>query len=127
MVCSRVLSVGCFVIWLFGAGVASGAPAIRSELPAAERQKIEALIAIVEKLDGAVFVRNGRDYAPASAAKFLRGKWRKHAAQVLSADDFIEIVATRSSTTGRVYLVRFAGGREIPTSNFLRAHLATLR
>jgi hypothetical protein len=122
MVSARALSV-VIVISLIGAAVASGASTIRSELPAAERQKIEALIANVEKLEGAVFVRNGKDYSPASAAKFLRGKWRKHSAQVLSAEDFIEIVATRSSTTGRVYLVRFADGREIPTSNFLRAHL----
>jgi hypothetical protein len=119
--------VVCIVISLFGAGVASAASTARSELPAAERQKIEALIANVEKLEGAVFVRNGKDYPPASAAKFLRGKWRKHASQVLSAEDFIEIVATKSSTTGRVYLVRFADGREIPTASFLRAHLATLR
>ena len=98
-----------------------------TSLPQAERQKIEALIVGVEKLDGAVFVRNGKEYQPATAAKFLRGKWQKHATRIKSAEDFIVKVASASSTTGRVYLVRFDDGREVPTATFLRARLAALR
>jgi Tfp pilus assembly protein PilX len=99
----------------------------RHAVPAAEKQKIEALIAAVEKLDGAVFVRNGKAYPPATAAKFLRGKWSKHAAEISTAEEFIAVAATRSSTTGRLYLVRFAGGREVPAAEFLRSRLEALR
>jgi Family of unknown function (DUF5329) len=99
----------------------------RAGLPAAEKQKIEALIASVQKLDGAVFVRNGKSYKPATAAKFLRGKWDDRAEDVGSAEQFIDKIATRSSTTGKPYLVRFIDGREIPTATFLRAQLGKLR
>jgi hypothetical protein len=48
-------------------------------------------------------------------------------AEVRSADDFIEQVASSSTTTGRPYLVRFSDGREIPCSVFLRTELSRLR
>lgn len=85
----------------------------------AEAKKIESLISAVAKLEGAKFVRNGKAYDPATAAKFLRGKWERQAKEIVTAGDFIEKIATRSSITGRVYLVRFADGRELPVAEFL--------
>lgn len=96
-------------------------------IPAHERAKIESLIAAVEKLPDAVFVRNGKAYNPATAAKFLRGKWNDRAKDVLTAEDFIDKVATRSSTTGRAYVVRYKDGREVATAVFFRAEMAKLR
>ena len=101
--------------------------AIADTLPSAERQKIESLLATVEKLPDAVFVRNGRSYPPRTAAKFLRGKWDDRAAEVHSAEEFIAKVATRSSTTGKPYLVRYDDGREVETAVFLSEVLAKLR
>lgn len=95
-------------------------------LPSAERTKIEALIAVVEKLPDAVFVRNGKSYDAATAAKFLRGKWRDRAREIRTAEEFIERVATKSSTTGKPYLVRYRDGREIPTAVLLRDELRRL-
>jgi hypothetical protein len=103
------------------------AAAVADTLPASERAKIETLIASVEKLPGATFVRNGKAYKPATAAKFLRGKWDDRAGDIRTADDFIVKVASKSSTTGRPYLVRFRDGREVPTADFFRAELAKLR
>lgn len=94
---------------------------------AAEVRRIEALIASVENVRDAKFVRNGKAYDPAAAAKFLRGKWRHQARDIDSAEEFIDKVATRSSTTGRIYVVRFADGREVAVAAFLRAELQKLR
>ena len=58
--------------------------------PAAEQQKIEALIKHVGDLKDAKFVRNGSTYEPATAVRFLRGKWNANKAGVKSARDFIE-------------------------------------
>jgi len=43
--------------------------------PMSEAEKIEALIEIIEKLDGAVFIRNDKDHDCREAAKHLRDKW----------------------------------------------------
>ena len=98
-----------------------------ADLPRAEEKQIEALIAAIERMADATFIRNGRSYGAAAAAEFLRRKWRQRAAEVGSADDFIEQVASFSSTTGQPYLIRFSDGRETPCVIFLRTELSSLR
>jgi hypothetical protein len=46
---------------------------------------------------------------------------------VRSAEDFIDRVASFSSTTSEPYRIRFADGREVPSALYLRAELAKLR
>jgi hypothetical protein len=96
-------------------------------LPAEEAGRIEALIAAVERLDDAAFIRNGQVYDSAMAAEFLRRKWQAQAAPISSAEDFIAKVASFSSTSGRPYIIRLRDGHEIPCSVFLRAELAKLQ
>ena len=95
--------------------------------PETERLAIEALIQSVAELRDATFIRNGKSYDAASAARFLREKWKSRASEVRSADEFIERVASFSSTTSKPYRIRFADGREIASADFLRAELARLR
>jgi len=92
-------------------------------LPAGEKQKIEALIKHLGDLKEANFVRNGTAYEPATAVRFLRGKWNANSADVKSARDFIDKVASSSGTTGKPYLLRFKDGNEIPSRQFLLAEL----
>jgi hypothetical protein len=98
-----------------------------ADLPHAEGKQIEALIAAIDRMTDAAFIRNGRPYGAAAAAEFLRRKWRQREADVGSAADFIEKVASFSSTTGQPYLIRFSDGRETPCSIFLRTELISLR
>jgi hypothetical protein len=93
----------------------------------AERSTIEALIDSVAQLRDATFVRNGKPYDASKAARFLREKWKSRESEVRSAEDFIERVASVSSTTSKPYLIRFADGREIQSADYLRAELARLR
>ena len=95
-------------------------------LPTVEHQRIEALIGVVGRRTDVTFIRNGRSYIAATAAQFLRGKWRDREADVCSADDFIAKVASFSSTTGKPYLVRLRDGQEVPAAEFFRAQLAEL-
>jgi hypothetical protein len=92
-----------------------------------EAGRIDALIAAVERMADAAFIRNGLTYDSTVAAEFLRRKWRAQADRVGSAEDFIEKVASFSSTSGRPYLIRFGDGRVFPCSVFLRAELAKLQ
>ena len=86
-------------------------------LPAAEKQKIEALIKQVGDLKDAKFVRNGSTYEPATAVRFLRGKWDANKADVKSVRDFIDKVATKSGTSGKPYLMRLATAKKSPAAN----------
>ena len=88
-----------------------------------EQVKIERLIQAVESMNDASFVRNGSEYNAKHAAKFLRGKWDAQRKEVLTANDFIDKVATRSSTTGKPYLIRPKGAAESPCSDYLKAQL----
>ena len=96
------------------------------ELPAAEKQKIEALIKQVGELNDANFIRNGSVYEPAIAVRFLRGKWNAKDAEVKTVRDFIDKVASKSGSSGKPYLIRFNDGKEIPSREFLLAELKKL-
>lgn len=88
--------------------------------------QIDGLLASIGGLRDAVFVRNGSEYDAVTAEKFLRAKWARRREQIHSAAEFIEQVASVSSTSGQPYRIRFKDGREVTSSDFLRAELARL-
>src|ERR1017187_7009801 len=94
---------------------------------ASEDKKIEALIQHVGDLKDTKFIRNGSEYGASTAAKFLRGKWDAHKAEVKTADDFITKVATASGTSGQPYLLRFKDGKELKSGDYLRRELRKLK
>jgi hypothetical protein len=92
-------------------------------LPASEKNKIESLLSHIAGLTDAQFVRNGKDYNAKNAAKFLRGKWEANEKKINSATDFISVAATRSTTTGKPYLIRLKGQSAKPCGDYLLAEL----
>ncbi len=97
--------------------------AVAQSAPAAEKQKIEMLIRQIGELKDANFVRNGSTYGPITAVHFLRAKWTANDAEVKTAHDFIDKVASVSGTSGKPYLIRFKDGREIKSRDFLLEEL----
>lgn len=96
---------------------------LAQDAPPIERVKIEALISHIEGLEGAKFIRNGSDYDSKTAAKFLRGKWQAHQKAIKTAADFIAIAATRSSTSGKPYMIRLKDSTEVPCADYLTSRL----
>ena len=97
-----------------------------SDLPSAEKKKIEVLIFEVERMTDAVFIRNGKQYTAELAGEFLRRKWKSRRSEVHSAADFIDKVASSSSTTGKPYSIRWSDGKERLSAEFFRAQLSLL-
>lgn len=97
-----------------------------ADQPRTEKDKIAALIAHVQSLKDARFVRNGKEYDSATAAEFLRRKWRAHAGSVATARDFIEKIASISSTSGQPYTLRFKDGTEKNSGDYLLSVLKKL-
>jgi hypothetical protein len=91
-----------------------------------EAQLIESLISTVENLKDATFLRNGTEYGCKAAADHMRSKWKWKHDEIKTARDFIRVVASTSSETGRPYMIRFKGGREVTAKDFLTAELDKL-
>ena len=88
-----------------------------------EKQKIEALITHIEELKDASFVRNGTEYDAKTAATFLRRKWKSNESAIKTARDFIQKVASVSSTSGKPYMIRRKNGKESKSGEYLLAEL----
>jgi hypothetical protein len=91
-----------------------------------ESRKIEYLIASIETLQGAQFIRNGTAYDAKHAADHLRLKLRNAGSRVVTAEDFIRLCASVSSLSGIPYQIRFADGRVVSSEAYLRQKLAEL-
>jgi hypothetical protein len=91
-----------------------------------EDEKIESLIKHVENLKDAKFVRNGTEHDPSEAAQLMRYKWDNNKDEIKTAKHFITICATKSSTSGQPYLVRFKDGKEQKSADYLTTELEKL-
>lgn len=90
-----------------------------------ENEVIERLLQSVAGLQGAVLNRNGSDHPPAEAAEHLRRKWESEGE--MTAEQFIDGIATKSSLSGRAYEIRHGDGRTEALADFLRAEMKKIR
>ena len=89
-----------------------------------EKKKIYFLISSVENLKGAKFIRNGIEYDDGkAAADHLRLKLQNAGGYVQTADDFIRLCASKSSITGKPYMIRLSDGKTITAEEYFREKL----
>ena len=111
---------------LLAAVLAGAARITRAAADELEQARIDRLIRFVETRKEMVFVRNGKDHSCREAAMFLRAKYAKLGEHVTTAAQFIYQIASRSSTTGEPYKVRFADGHMLPAAKVLREELSRI-
>jgi hypothetical protein len=92
-----------------------------------EGKRIEYLIASVENLAGAKFIRNGTEYDGKQAGSHLRMKLKRAGNRVQSADDFITLCASKSYLSGKPYLISFSDGKTVAAGEYFRKKLKTFR
>jgi hypothetical protein len=110
------------MFWVFCFGLVTAALQ-EADAKQAETKKIEALISHVEGLKNAKFIRNGVEYDAGAAGQFLRGKWKVQESEIKTAKDFIEKVATKSSTSGKAYLIRVGESQPVESGHYLAKEL----
>jgi hypothetical protein len=88
-----------------------------------EKEKIERLIAGIEGMVGAVFIRNGGEHTAADAADHLRSKWKVAGDKISTARTFIAEIGTKSSLSGDPYQIRMADGSVVECCDYLRQRL----
>lgn len=93
---------------------------------AEETAKIEQLLSALGALKNVNFIRNGRMHSSTQAVAHMRRKWEAAGTKISSAQDFIEQIGTRSSSTGQLYQLRYADGRMQNSADFLQAELARI-
>jgi len=91
-----------------------------------ENDKIEQLISAVAELQDSKFIRNGAEYGAAEAADHLRTKWRAAGGEIKTAEEFVETIASNSSTTGEPYRIRMPDGHIIEAEAYLRKRLGEI-
>ena len=107
-------------VWFLMCWLAMAAQAAPS---AAEQARIDRLLGAVEARTELRFVRNEQAHSSAEAARFLREKLKSRNDGVLTAEDFIDRIASRSSTSGLPYRIRWPNGREQPAAEVLHGEL----
>jgi hypothetical protein len=73
-----------------------------------------------------VFIRNGLAYDSREAEIHIKRKYKHFRHDITSAEDFIDLTATRSTLSGQVYTIR-CGDLEIPSSTWLLTELDAFR
>lgn len=98
--------------------------------PLNDEQKIQKLLESVET-SGLTFVRNGKEYDSKKARSHMEYKykyvkdgfffWQK--GQKVTVRDFIDKLASESSTTGKKYFIKTKAGTLVPTRDWLNNKL----
>jgi hypothetical protein len=96
--------------------------------PAAVRAEVDALLVKLQS-SGCEFNRNGRWYNGSDARAHLmrKLKYLENKTTLRSAEQFIELAATSSSSSGKAYQVKCGGGAAIPSAQWLTKELAASR
>lgn len=89
-----------------------------------EASKIEALLVTLERSD-AMFIRSGSEYDGRRAAEHLRTKLQS-VDRAITAMQFIDGIASKSSLSGKPYQVRQADGTTTPSRDWFLKQLRTI-
>ena len=92
-----------------------------------EQKVIDRLIQRIAKKSTMTFIRNGGEYDAADAAKHMQAKFDHFKERIVSAEDFIELCATRSEVTGQPYKVREGSGPLRNAGDFMIDELRLVR
>ena len=91
-----------------------------------ESEKIELLIAHIEAMQNARFIRNGKEYSSSRAARHLRKKWSHVKKRISTADQFIEYIASKSSVSNKPYQIKMSDGSIVTSEAVLRTRLGEI-
>jgi len=102
--------------------------ALAGTTPAPVRTEIDGLLSRLQA-SGCQFQRNGSWYSGAEARKHLLRKLEAVEARgtLQSTEQFISLAASRSSFSGKPYLVRCGGTPPVESGEWLSGQLASLR
>ena len=90
-----------------------------------EKEKIQYLLNELEK-SNLTFIRNGDEYSAKEARDHMQKKLDYAGNRITTVDQFITMIATKSSLSGKVYYVKYSDGKKIESATYLRELLQKL-
>jgi Family of unknown function (DUF5329) len=91
-----------------------------------EKDKILRLIQVVEQSD-ITFIRNGDEHDAQEAAAHLRRKYDYAGSDIQTVDQFIENIASRSSSSNQPYQVKLKDGAIVNAEDWFRDRLKEIQ
>ncbi|MBK8398812.1 MAG: DUF5329 family protein [Leptospiraceae bacterium] len=92
-----------------------------------ESDKIKFLLNELDKPEANIrFIRNGEEFSGKEAREHMQKKWNYAKDKIKTVDDFIDLIASKSSLTGNKYYVKLADGKKIESAQWLRETLKKL-
>ena len=103
-------------------------PAGAAELEPRTRDEIAALIDSVRRSD-CEFIRKNTAYSASDIGRLLDYRLAKllDSQRIASAEQFIELAATKGSKSGKPYMVQCGGRPAVRSADWLKQRLATIR
>ncbi len=87
--------------------------------------RIERLITAIEESD-CQFIRNGKTYSPAESVSHVSRKYQHFKGDIDSIDKFIELSATKSLMSGKVYQIKCGDTGIQSSESWLKARASEL-
>lgn len=112
----KILPALIFLLFLFAGNCSAFNP---------QDAEIQHLIEFIGRTD-CTFIRNGKEYDGLKARDHISGKYNRAKRWIKTAEDFISKIASRSSFSGRNYLIR-CHGEEQDCEKWLLDELKTYR
>ena len=92
----------------------TGANFAQSDVPDSQKPEVQHLLEFVETSD-CTFERNGKRYDGADAANHIKRKYKYFKNKITTTEEFIEYSGTKSTMSGKAYLI-FCGNQDPITS-----------
>jgi len=103
-----------------------GALSSLADVPESQKHEVEHLLEFVESTR-CMFERNGKKHSGEEASKHIERKYKHYRDQIATTEEFIEYAATKSSMSGRYYLVYCETDAPVKSKDWLLEELSNYR
>lgn len=119
----KIISIFIFIAVLF---LATDTKPCAADVSESQKPEVEHLLEFVETSD-CIFERNGKKYDGKKASKHIKRKYKYFRGQITTTEEFIEYSGTKSTRSGKEYLIYCADDAPIESRVWLLEELTRYR
>ena len=89
------------------------------------KSEIDYLLKHITEIEG-TFIRNDKEHTPKEAVKHIQKKYNYFKKKITTTEEFIELSATKSTSSGKIYYIK-TEGKKVPSKEYLLEILSKYR